>query len=245
MTDERLVIDVWEGSLEINEKTLKDNDIDGIIVRLNDMNGGHHRDAGFDKQWAEAENFLRGPYFVYNPWVDGVANYDWMMRNLPSTPVIFPDVEVKYPNYSPVIYATEVSKYLTLCQPNFNKIHPYTGPWFLPFLSSWRKDFSYWWGRYPNAVYPAGSEYWTWEKFRSVVATLPWTVQLTEVGPIELWQCTADRLILPGTVRTLDVSIWRKSKEELANWFGQPYTLEQRVVRLEADMKLVKARLGI
>ena len=54
-----------------------------MITRLNDINGGHHKDENFDKQWKQAQYFLRAPYFVYNPWVNGKGNYDWLMANLP------------------------------------------------------------------------------------------------------------------------------------------------------------------
>ena len=39
-----LVVDTWESQGEIDESVYKENDIAAIIVRLNDMNGGHHMD---------------------------------------------------------------------------------------------------------------------------------------------------------------------------------------------------------
>jgi aspartate 1-decarboxylase len=50
-----LVADLYEGSLEIDEPVLKANGVAGMIIRLNDMNGGHHLDTGFSNMspsWA-------------------------------------------------------------------------------------------------------------------------------------------------------------------------------------------------
>ena len=91
-----LVVDVWEGQLEVNETVLKTNGIAGMGIRLNDMNGGHHLDSNFWNQWKQAVNFVRFPYFVYNPWVTGAVNYTWLVANAPAgIPVIAVDIEVR------------------------------------------------------------------------------------------------------------------------------------------------------
>lgn len=53
----QLGIDTWEGQLELDEAVLKANGVKFIFVRLNDINGGHHKDENFDKQWGEAAGF--------------------------------------------------------------------------------------------------------------------------------------------------------------------------------------------
>ena len=78
-----ILLDVWEGSLDIDETILREGGVVGLIIRMNDINGGHHIDMTFDSQWKQAELFLRAPYFVYNPWVNGAANFNWMHNRLP------------------------------------------------------------------------------------------------------------------------------------------------------------------
>ena len=88
-----LVIDTWESGGLIDETVLMQNDVSGIIVRLNDMNGGHHMDSNFKTQWAEAKKMpVRIPYFVYNPWVIGQANFDWLKVNIPQEWQMWPDI---------------------------------------------------------------------------------------------------------------------------------------------------------
>lgn len=70
------ILDVWEGSLDIDEQIIADGGVVGLIIRLNHISGGHHMDENFTTQWLQAINFLRAPYFVYNPWVDGKANFN-------------------------------------------------------------------------------------------------------------------------------------------------------------------------
>ncbi len=103
-------IDNWEGSNDIDEATLLDGGVKFDIIRFNDINGGLHMDEYFFFQWEQSQNFLRAPYFVYNPWVDGLANYNWLMPRLPTKGItrIMIDLEVVYPGYSPITYAQQV-----------------------------------------------------------------------------------------------------------------------------------------
>ena len=72
MNNYLLLVDTYE-SETIDEAALKTNNVSGMIIRLNHIEGGHHLDANFTTQWAETgkADLLRVPYFVYNPWVDG------------------------------------------------------------------------------------------------------------------------------------------------------------------------------
>lgn len=245
MNNYQLVVDVWEGQLEVDEKVMKDNGVAAFIVRLNDMAGGHHKDTGFDKQWSEVQNFIRAPYFVYNPWVDGRANFDWLNRNAPITASIFADIEVRYPNYGPDRYANEVGIFVELCQKNWStKI--YSGWGYQDLLLSWPKNVDYWWARYKYlTLYPDQPISMTWGVFKSFVDTIPWIGQdCNNVGPIKLWQITGDRLILPGSTKILDVSIFNGSYDELASWFGYR-PIEERVASLEKRVSIIEGRLGI
>ncbi len=133
-----LGVDIWEGQLEVDEKTLLDNGVEFAFIRLNDMQGGHHKDTGFDKQWMEAINFVRAPYVVYNPWVSGAANYNYFRSILPAgITALSLDVEVKYIGYSTASYAAEVENCIRLMRANGLKPIIYSGSWFMSYLSYW------------------------------------------------------------------------------------------------------------
>lgn len=218
------IIDVWEGSLNIDEPLLRRKGVVGIIIRLNSITGGLHMDENFTVQWEQAAGFLRAPYFVYNPWVSGVANFNWMRDHLPTSgvSVVFPDIEVKKPDYPPATYASEVSSFYGLSSGQYHTVI-YTGGWFLPFLSYWPRC-EYWWARYPYALCPPGDrQYWTWEEWYQKSNAYGFkpdpTVQCP--GEVRVWQCSGDKLILPGTAeRAIDLSLVNKTLPELEQWWG-------------------------
>ena len=240
-----LILDVWEGSLDINEQLLREQDVRGLIIRLNDMNGGHHRDMTFDTQWAQAQYFLRAPYFVYNPWVSGQANYNWMVANLPASGVtrLFIDIEVRYTGYSPEIYADEVAIFMNLTRARYPLAVIYTGGWFLSVLSHWPAG-DYWWARYPFAFYPESRESWTWEQLKIKIHSFGYYPDPTHgcPGTAMLWQFSGDRLMLPGCAdRAMDVNVWAGDLPSLEAWWGAQLppapglTVEQKVEVLWAQ----------
>jgi GH25 family lysozyme M1 (1,4-beta-N-acetylmuramidase)/exopolysaccharide biosynthesis protein len=225
-----LGIDTWEGQLEIDEAVLKANNVAFIFVRLNDMNGGHHKDAGFDKQWKEAQNFYRAPYFVYNPWVSGSANFFWLQANMPAdAKAVAFDIEVSIPSssgtlggYSPVTYAAEVKKFIELCRPKWNFVI-YTGEWFLSYLTSWETKADYWWAQYPSEFYPANDLSLTWDELRAKLVKYNAPGNVTKIpGRLRFWQFSGDRLILPGNAREMDLNVFFGTMAELAAFFGIP-----------------------
>jgi GH25 family lysozyme M1 (1,4-beta-N-acetylmuramidase) len=210
-------VDVWEGSLEIEESTLKDNGVDFIIPRLNNMNGGHKVDSGFSKQWAEAENFIRWPYFVYNPWVNGKANFEFMAKCMPDCGAVSADIEVRYAGYSPVTYANEVAAFLKLAAAEWN-VNIYTGGWFLSYLSAWPTDCEYWWAQYPYVLYPERKICVSWELLLGNIEKLQF-FPVKSPGPCRLRQVTADRYVLPGCAnRPIDINVWNGTLQELKDW---------------------------
>jgi len=240
------LFDVWEGSLDIDEQTIYDGGIVGLLIRLNHMSGGHHMDSNFLTQWLQSINFLRAPYFVYNPWVDGRTNYNWLMANLPKNDVtlVAADVEVKYTDYSPEVYADQVQTFTDLAKAQVHLII-YTGQWFLPFLAHWPTNVEYWWARYPDRFYPTPSETWSYEKLDTEVHSYGWypDPQKKSPGPIKLWQLSGDRLKLPGCCgRAVDVNTWSGDLASLKTWWGVSappvLTLEQRVSKLEAEARI-------
>ncbi len=214
-----LVVDVWEGQLEVDEAILKANGVTGMAIRLNDMNGGHHMDTGFVKQWAEAVNFVRFPYFVYNPWVDGPTNYAWLASHVPvEVNGLAVDIEVRKTGYPSSTYATEFSKFMALASARW-KVIIYSGQWFLPYLSTWPKT-DYWWAQYPDhKTYFDKVSTWDELKIRLDKLDRPFNVG-TVPGTCKMWQFSGDALILPGNSRPIDVNIFFGTQQEMAEYFG-------------------------
>ncbi|HEY6021772.1 MAG TPA: phosphodiester glycosidase family protein, partial [Candidatus Paceibacterota bacterium] len=221
MVNPTLVVDTWESGGEIDEALLLSEGVRGIFVRLNSITGGHHMDANFAVQWEQAVNMVRVPYFVYNPWASGQANYDWLASHMPSCiKAVAIDVEVVFEGYSPTTYAAEFGKFMALVKAHWN-VMVYTGQWFLTMMAFWPKDDIYWWAQYPFALYPVDTEAWTWEKLRSVLSGFERPLNGSFCpGPVKMWQFTGDRLLLPGCTRELDVSVYFGSYDELAAWAG-------------------------
>lgn len=219
-----LVVDVWEGQLEIDEAILKSNGVSGIGIRINNMNGGHHLDSNFKKQWEEAKSFVRFPYFVYNPWVSGTANFSWLIGNLPTeVKVVAVDIEV-VPLYGlikkPLQYANDVAEFLALCKARNIKTIIYTAQWFLQYLSQWPKDVDYWWAQYPDSKYYFGGVT-NWSELKARLDRLDKPFNSAYIpGTLKMWQFSGDYLTLPGTIRKIDVNIFYGTEEELATYFG-------------------------
>lgn len=225
MINVTLGIDCWEGSLEIDEPLLISKGVEFNLIRLNSIDGGHHKDDAFDKQWAESENQARIPYFVYNPWKTGAENFAWMRANLPAgVTTIAIDVEVKREGYSPDIYAANVDQFIKLMKAAGQLPIIYTGLWFLPLLSYWPKDVEYWIARYPTLMYPTTTTRLTWETLKLKIASMAWYPgSPTNIpGPCALWQCSGDRFILPGTNRTTDINLFNGTVEQMITRYKLP-----------------------
>jgi hypothetical protein len=214
-----LVVDVWEGQLEIDEAVLKSNGVAGMGIRLNDMNGGHHLDTNFLKQWGEAANFVRFPYFVYNPWVDGAANFAWLAAYAPvEALVVAVDIEVRKTGYPATTYAAELAKFLELCKSRWKMII-YSAQWFLPYLAFWPKT-DYWWAQYPdNEKYFGGVKTWDDLKKRLDKLDKPFN-DGTVPGTLKMWQFSGDYLRLPGSTKLIDVNLFFGTEQDLADYFG-------------------------
>jgi len=242
----QIILDVWEGSLDIEEDVLLNAGVVGLFPRINSMAGGHHDDENFAVQWEQARPFaVRAPYFVYNPWVLGKANFEYLAKVIPrDAQSVMLDIEVRYSGYSSSKYAEEFGVFFELCKKNWTSFI-YTGMWFYPFLDYW-PDADYCIARYPYSLYPKQEEVWTWEQLREELDDMRWYPGLaphtrTGVVPadrIRLWQCSGDRLILPGTKnRAMDIIVYNGSLGSLVSWLGgtgsngpaQVYTMEEKV----------------
>lgn len=232
----QILLDVWEGSLEINEAELVNGGVAGVIIRINDTSGVLHKDGGFDKQWAEAANLpIRIPYFVHDPWVSPLDNMDWLLHNMPpDCKVVAIDTELSPARWGVVYPATrlgsEYNTFLNYCKEEYRpKI--YTGQWFLEYLTPWPKNIGYWWSQYPYSMYPdwpAGKK-WnelpavsvSWDRLRSLIqasGNAPSNAAACP-GQIGTWQCSGDKLILPGSLRVMDVNIHKGTLDDVKNWW--------------------------
>ena len=220
----QILLDVWEGSLDINETVLYANGVAGLLIRLNDMNGGHHMDSTFDSQWTQSESFLRAPYFVYNPWVDGTTNFNWMVDHLPKSGVtrVAVDIEVRKADYPADTYADQVQIFMDKARHAYPKTFIYTGGWFLSVLSHWPSG-DYWWARYPFVFYPSSKQNWTWDQLNATMNAYgyyPDPIHQCPGNPV-LWQLSGDRIILPGCAdRPIDVNMWKGDLASLEEWWG-------------------------
>jgi GH25 family lysozyme M1 (1,4-beta-N-acetylmuramidase) len=243
-----LVLDIWEGQLDIDEAALFAGGVSGLVIRLNQISGGHHIDKGFTKQWAEAEAFVRWPYFVYNPWVTGMKNYDWLAANMPRyCPAVAIDVEVYKSGYSATEYGAQLTYFMQLVQQTW-KAQIYTGEWFLTEVSPWPKA-DIWWAQYPYAMYPTNRITIGWDELRMKIIALKWPpINAKKApGPVQMWQCSGDRIILPGSSRAMDINLFPGTVADLKTWLGYDdtpvvhppaqLTLEERVANLERAVR--------
>jgi hypothetical protein len=249
-----LAVDVWEGSLDIEEQILWDAGVRAIIVRLNNMNGGHHLDANFQAQWDQAANFLRWPYFVYNPWVNARANFDWLRAHMPKEAThVMLDIEVKPPeNYAAVTYAADVQKFVDMVTAAWS-FDIYTGGWFISYLSKWPSE-RYTWARYPYTFYPANTTRLSWADLHSKIRATSWNPGNT-VGTCQLWQISADRFILPGCAeRPMDIVVFNGDETALRQYIAYQSRpdyvadilarMEQRQLDQAKDLTQLKSLLG-
>jgi hypothetical protein len=246
MNNYTLVLDCWEGQLEIDEAALFAGGVAGLVIRLNDINGGHHKDEGFEKQWKEAKAFVRWPYFVYNPWATGKENFEWLAAHMPDNcPAVAVDVEVRKNGYSAVEYGAHLADFMKRTQQTW-KAHIYTGEWFLDTVTPWPST-EIWWAQYPYLLYPTTRINLSYEELRLLISALRWPPVNAQKAPgtIWMWQCSGDRIILPGSSRAMDINIFTGTVAELKAWLGYDsvvippinppaaLTLEERVTNLE------------
>ena len=235
-----LLIDTWDGLGEVDESILKSNGVSGIGIRLNDITGGHHMDAGFVKQWDEARSLVRFPHFTYNPAVSSQDNHDWLAANLPSdASTLAIDVVVPNGALSPSKYAANLDVFLKLCAGSGWKTIIYTAAWCLPFLSTWPKA-EYWW-----AQWPAPTSYATnvsdWAGLKSALNTLDIPNNSASIPSVlKMWQFSGNHFILPGCANKLNLNIFYGTESELASYFGNaPATGHTfpRLMRIKDDLE--------
>ncbi len=225
MKNALLLVDTYE-SETIDEAVLRTNNVAGLIIRLNHTEGGHHLDANFPRQWRETSfaGLVRIPYFVYNPWVDGQANFDWLVDALPfEAGAVLLAVNVKYDGYPPEVYAAEVARFCQLVGSRWNYMI-YTGQNRLQLLSTWPANARYWWAQYPYALFPSTPQKRSWSQVHAQLNLLkaPFNASFLP-GQWKLWQVSADRLVLPGSSRPMNLNIFPGSYEDLKTFVNEQH----------------------
>ena len=220
MINYSIILDTYEGQLELNEAEFKRGGIAGIIIRLNDTRGSHHKDDLFDLQWAQSKEFSPVPYFVYRPWNTGQQNYDWLAANMPVCPAVFIDIELRNLEMTPAAQGAEFNQFIALCKRKWKTVI-YTGQWFLPNQAPWPAG-DYWWSAYPTVMYPAVVTPVTWDGLRARIAQIIWPVWNAQScpGTIKLWQCSGDKFIVPGTIKVMDINVFPGTPAEYRAWLG-------------------------
>jgi GH25 family lysozyme M1 (1,4-beta-N-acetylmuramidase) len=218
-------VDVWEGNEDVDPQALVSGGVGFVIIRISDINGGLHLDANFKSNWdkfSKFPNLVKWVYTVFNPWVDGAANFAWLAANMPPDAThVSVDVEVRWSGRAPGSYAAELCDFLDLAEKHWS-VDIYTGGGFADLCSTWPVNVNYWWARYPYGFwYPTNAVATTWEQVQAQAALTPWAPGQTP-GPCRLWQISGDRLKPPGCVdRAVDVNLWNGTLDELRAYAGQ------------------------
>ena len=239
-----LGVDVWEGdSARVDYVLLYQKGVRYAFVRLNDMSGGHHLDANFAIAWANVgkAGMARAPYFVYNPWVDGKTNFAWANAHMPvEAKAVAIDIEVKYAGITPLKYAQDVSEFVSLCKAKWNTII-YTGAWFKDHLAFWPSTCEYWLAQYPYTFWYEGQST-TWEQVHAYAKLLSFPPYSSRYFPgvTRFWQCSGDKLNLPGCQAEIDINIWNGLEEDVRKWFGEVYVPPAVPTRDECIDNLLK-----
>jgi GH25 family lysozyme M1 (1,4-beta-N-acetylmuramidase) len=219
----QLLVDTY-GAQTIDEAVLKTDNVSGLIIGLNHIEGGHHLDPAFTTQWNEAGSagLLRVPYFVYNPAVNGQVNYEWLVKHLPfETGAVLLHIEAGFAGVSAEMYAAEVANFCLAVGARWHYMI-YTAQDHLSLLRPWPADADYWWAQYPASLNPPVEQKWTWDQARVQVDALSGAADADKVpGRLKMWQASRDSLILPGSLKPMDLNIFPGTYDELKAWINE------------------------
>ena len=206
LTQFKIGCDVWQGSLDIDEATLKAAGVEFIFIRMNNNYGQPQPDTNFATQWAQASGFKRGAYYVVSPMFSAAQHASYILGSKPADlKVISLDVELA--GGTPATYSLLLNQLITTLKQAGLTVILYTGGGYKSLVSPWPTGVDYWWAAYPYALYPANTTTLTWDQLKARLAGVNW---IGEIAPAHLaiWQCSGDRFILPGTAgRAMDINV--------------------------------------
>lgn len=220
-------LDIWEGNVDFEPAEWERAGIAYVIMRINSMAGGTHKDDLFDTFWAKCANrsFMRGIYFVVTPYETAIQQHSWIKANWPTDAkrTVFLDVEVRQPGRDPADYASMLQSLINLLMLDGWQVHIYTGAGYTEMLSPWPITRKYWWSAYPYSIRPSTAAYTvTWDYLWLKLAELSWPPYNKSAcpGEIIMWQVT-DTTIVPGCPgHTMDVNLFAGTEETLRTAFG-------------------------
>lgn len=178
-------------------------------------------DSLFTQNWQNALKYKsRSIYFVYNPYVDGLANFTWLINHLPPDYVgrIFFDVEVACPGYSSIQYAQDLLTCILLTEKT-NKVAIYTGAGSYGLCNPWpnRNEWLAWYPDFLSGIYT------NWNDFVEKVLTIvmPQSISKYAIGTVVMNQITGGGAVLPGmNGEGVDISVFLGNEDQLVDYFG-------------------------
>ena len=178
---------------------------------MNTTTGQLRLDNNFLKQWYEANNFNKFPYWVVSPLISAQNQYDFIIKNIPlGCKIIAIDVEIVRFGVTRAGYGKLVRSLCSLLKNSGFIVIVYTGPWRYNLLDYWPSDVMYWIAGYLYSMYPPQRIFITYEVLKQMLSRLYWIpyVAPNPNSKISIWQTSGDRLILPGCAnRPIDVNL--------------------------------------
>jgi hypothetical protein len=242
-------LDVWQGSGDINEATIKAAGVEYLVIRMNPTWGGLEYDKNFLNQWAQGSGFARAAYVVVSPVntdrdLTAKMYVDWILANKPAEcTIIALDVEIdaakiyNRPDITPALYSKLLTDIFAGLHAAGLRCAQYSGAWFYNLVSPWVKpDYvEQWWARYLNSVYPTATingvltaihPSITWEDLKVKLAALSWTPLVSafteaQTGRITIWQVCSS-YVLPGCPAGQPVDVNLMTRADFTRIFGAP-----------------------
>jgi len=221
-----IVGDFWEANTGLDEITLYNNGMRGVILRMNDTVNREHLDDNFISQWKQSEIFYRMPYFVFGDWFTPTQQYDFAMQNMPKEArAIGLDVEVDANTIQPHKVADDLFDLLTRFKNAGLKTKVYSGSWWwtpkhIDTGEAWENTQEYWWAAYPYLFQPNNTRTnFTWNQLKTLISQWTWNTGEAP-GPCSLRQICS-RYVLEGTGGlNIDVNIFNGTELQLKDYFG-------------------------
>jgi hypothetical protein len=219
------IIDTSQFTGDMEDGLLKSK---AIIIRMNGVwpqaehQAEFYIDHCFRKQWNKSLSSNPVPYFIFSPYHTGVENYNFLNTySLTGIKTIFVDVELENPGIDKKEYGKRLNDFYNLAAKKTH-IVIYTGAWFTPKVEPW-PDCEYWFSWWPEIMYPPAETKLTWDELDKKLKTLSWA-EMTKraagagIKTVCLWQCSGERLVVPGSPTRMDINVYPDSFDKYKAW---------------------------